>query len=293
MASIINQLYKQKLINPTSYIVNTHYETIMGSEAYGVNRDFSDRDIYAFCIPSKEIVFPHLAGEINGFGRQKKSFEVFQQHHIDYNKTSYDIQVYNIVKYFSLCMENNPNMIDSLYTPHRCVIHCSDIGEMVRSNRHLFLHKGMFFKFKGYSFSQLNKARTKVPIGKRKQVLEKFGVDVKFLYHVVRLVLECEQALIEGTIDLERNRDHLLAIREGSISLEEVEKWFNEKERTLEKLYTESTVLPYSPDEDKIKQLLLNCLEHWYGSLQGSIIKEDKASQCIEEISQKLKEYGY
>lgn len=293
MASIINLLYKQGLIKPPSYVSNTHYETIMGSEAYGVNKDYSDRDIYAFCIPNKEVVFPHLAGEIEGFGKQKQRFDVFQKHHIDFNKIQYDVQVYSIIKYFQLCIDNNPNMGDSLYTPHRCVIHCSDIGEMVRSNRHIFLHKGIFHRFKGYSYSQLNKARTKVPTGKRVETIKQYGVDVKFLYHVVRLVLECEQALIEGTIDLEKNRDHLLAIRNGNVSLEEGEKWFNEKERTLEKLYTDSKVLPHYPDEDKIKQLLLNCLEQWYGSLENAIIREDKASQCLSEISQKIREYGY
>jgi predicted nucleotidyltransferase len=265
----------------------------MGSEAYGVTTGSSDVDIYAFCIPDKETVFPHLKGHIEGFGKQKQRFEVWQQHHIEFNGKEYDAQVYNITKYFQLCMENNPNMIDSLFTPHRCVIHNSDIGELVRSNRHLFLHRGMFHKFKGYAFSQIKNARTKVPIGKRKETIEKYGVDVKFLYHTVRLVLECEQALIEGTIDLEKHKEHLRAIRSGIISLEEVEKWFSDKERELEKLYNNCTVLPYSPDEDKIKTLLLNCLEMWFGSLENCIVQEDKAVKCIEEIAQKLKYYGF
>ena len=50
MSSIIQNLYKQNLIKPASYVANTHYETIMGSEAYGVATDYSDKDIYAFCI---------------------------------------------------------------------------------------------------------------------------------------------------------------------------------------------------------------------------------------------------
>lgn len=38
------------------------YETIMGSVAYGVNTDTSDFDTVGFCIPNKDIVFPHLRG---------------------------------------------------------------------------------------------------------------------------------------------------------------------------------------------------------------------------------------
>lgn len=293
MASIVNKLHKAKLIDPPSFVVNTHYETIMGSEAYGVATDFSDKDIYAFCIPSKDVVFPHTRGEVMGFGKQQQRFEVFQNHHMMMDGVEYDIQVYNIVKYFQLCMENNPNMIDSIYTPHRCVVHCSDIGEMVRSSRSMFLHKGMFHKFKGYAYSQLNKARNKNPTGKRAETIAKYGFDVKFAYHVVRLLLECEQALIDGTIDLERNREHLKAIRSGLVSLTDIEKWFTEKEHALEKLYNESTALPYSPDEDSIKTLLLNCLEHWYGSLEGSIIREDRAAKCIEEVAAVIRRHGY
>lgn len=46
----------------------------MGSIAYGVFADQSDRDIYGFCILPKEDVFPHLAGEIPGFGQPKMCF---------------------------------------------------------------------------------------------------------------------------------------------------------------------------------------------------------------------------
>ena len=62
-------------------------------------------------------------------------------------------------------MDNNPNMIDSLFVSQRCVLHCSPIGDLVRQNRKLFLHKGIFFKLKGYSYSQLHKMRIKKPEG--------------------------------------------------------------------------------------------------------------------------------
>ncbi len=33
-------------------------------------------------------------------------------------------------------------MIDSLFTPWRCVMHPTQVGEVMRENRKLFLHKG-------------------------------------------------------------------------------------------------------------------------------------------------------
>ena len=73
----------------------------------------------------------------------------------------YDLTIYNIVRYFHLCMENNPNIIDSLFVPRRCVLHSTQVGNLVRENRKMFLHKGSWFKFKGYAYSTLNKIRTK------------------------------------------------------------------------------------------------------------------------------------
>ena len=140
------------------------YLTIMGSNAYGVSSDTSDMDLYGFCIPPKTLVFPHLAGEIPGFGRQIQRFEQWQEHHVkdqDGKDTTYDFSVYSIVKFFQLCMENNPNMIDSLFTPRRCVLVSTQVGELVRTNAKYFLHKGAWHKFKGYAYAQVSKMRNK------------------------------------------------------------------------------------------------------------------------------------
>ena len=57
-------------------------------------------------------------------------------------------------------MQNNPNMIDSLFTRPNCELIVTDIGRKVKDNRKIFLHKGAWHRFKGYAFSQLNKIRT-------------------------------------------------------------------------------------------------------------------------------------
>jgi hypothetical protein len=66
---LIHDLQAKKLIHPPKFLAdNMHYMCVMGSTAYGVSTDNSDQDIYGFCIPPKEDVFPHLRGEIMGFG---------------------------------------------------------------------------------------------------------------------------------------------------------------------------------------------------------------------------------
>ena len=104
MSSKFDYLVKRNLIKdyPKFLKCNVHYETIMGSIAYGVNEDTSDFDIYGFAIPPKNILFPHLNGYIQGFDDDYPKFEQFQKHHIVDKSANreYDITIYNIVKYF-------------------------------------------------------------------------------------------------------------------------------------------------------------------------------------------------
>jgi uncharacterized protein len=287
---LLNKLNSKGLIHPPTWLPSTtHYLCLMGSVAYGVAGDDSDSDIYGFCIPPKEMIFPHLAGEITGFGRQIKRFEQWQEHHVvdSDSKKEYDFSIYNIVRFFQLCMENNPNMVDALFVPERCVLHCSAVGNIVRENRTLFLHRGCWHKFRGYAYSQLHKMSTKTPeVGsKRHGNVDKFGFDVKFGYHVVRLIYEVEQILTTGELNIENNSETLKAIRRGEWTEERIISFFEQKEKALNEAYANSK-LPYSPNEEKIKSVLLQALEHHFGSLDKAYILLDKYRLAILEIQQ-------
>jgi predicted nucleotidyltransferase len=293
----VQYLKSKNLISPPKWLSdNIMYETVTGSIAYGMSSDSSDYDVYGWCIPPKEDVFPHLRGEIFGFGRQIQRFEQFQQHGMHdatalANKgRTYDITIYSIVKYFQLCMENNPNMIDTLYTPYECVLHSTQVGKMVRDNRDIFLHKGCFHKFLGYAHSQLHKMELKNPEGKRAELIEKHGFDVKYASHLVRLAYECEMILTEGTLDLRRHNEHLKRIRRGEVPKEEILRWFGEKELQLNALYA-SSKLQHKPDEQKIKSLLLSCLETHYGTLDKCYKESTITEQAMREIGQVLERY--
>ncbi len=294
MSSIIQRLSKQKIISPPRFLANAvQMEVIMGSVAYGVSNESSDWDIYGFCIPDRADVFPHTRGEIPGFGTSIKRFEQYQQHHIIEPQAragkgqEYDFCIYSIVKYFQLCMENNPNMIDSLFVPRRCILYSTQVGELVREKRQMFLHKGAWAKFKGYSYAQLHKAEHSIPQegSSRRADYDKHGYSTKFAYHVVRLISEIEMILAEADLDLTRNREQLKAVRRGEWSKEQLREFFVTKEKHLEALYISSS-LRQKPDETAIRQLLLNCLEHHYGSLDGCIAADkDKGSEALQKLA--------
>lgn len=344
------ELYKKNLVSMPKWLPhNIHYETIMGSVAYGVSSDTSDMDVYGFSIPPKEMIFPHLAGKIQGFGSNVPTFEQFQKHGIiDESALGgkgriYDLTIYGIVRYFQLLMENNPNMIDSIFTPESCVLHITRIGQIVRDNRRLFLHKGCWNTFRGYAYSQLHKIQSKNHDGlnelmefekskgisnktkflevkealdqkkpesfclntfdelqeyynlysntlsksKRSERVKIDGFDVKFAYHVVRLIYEAEMILSECDLNLQRNREHLKAIRRGELTEEDIRDFFNSKSKILDELHA-NCKLPPSPQEDKIKNLLLNCLEEHYGKLDNCLVIPDRYLQCLREIKEKI-----
>lgn len=293
---LLDNLYQRQLIHPPKWLPhNTAYLAIVGSESYGAAiHGSSDQDIQGFCLPPKEDVFPHLRGEIPGFGRQHQRFNDWQEHHVkDLNGQEYDFAVYSIVRFFHLAMENNPNILDIISVPNTCVKHITAVGQMVRDNRRMFYHAGCFHKFRGYASAQMAKlehgANKSNP--KRAATIEKHGFDTKFLMHVVRLALECEQILMTGELNLQRDSQFLLSIRRGEMTLEDGKKWWASKERDLESAYTNCKAVPHVPDEDKIKDLLLECLSSHYGDLSTAVRREVPVERMMAEMQAVLDKF--
>ncbi|MCK9556371.1 nucleotidyltransferase domain-containing protein, partial [bacterium] len=192
---------------------NMQYETIVGSYAYGANTEESDFDIYAYTIPPKEILVPNFHGYFYGFDDNIPSFYQYTTNgKFRYKKLEAEGTIYNIVKYFRLVMENNPNMLDSLFTRDHLQTHRTEIGKIVVENRKLFVSKKAYHTFRGYAFKQRQYMLEKCPTGKRKELVDKFGYDVKYASHLVRLLLECEQLLETGEMDLMRDKEILKSI---------------------------------------------------------------------------------
>jgi len=156
--------------------------------------------------------------------------------------------------------------------------------------RVVFLHKGCWATFKGYAYGQMHKIRTKKPEGKRKIIVDQFGYDVKFAYHVVRLLNEVEQLLVEENLDLTKNSEQLKSIRRGEWPLEKLEEYFARKEADLESYYLKSK-LPDLPRVDVIRGLLMECLEQQFGSLGSLVNQEGKANVTLNKIQDILRDY--
>lgn len=344
---LLIDLEKRELIKPPNFLcTNTMYLTRMGSIAYGVSSNNSDIDIYGVAIPPRDYIFP--PNYIDGFDTKDLNFVNWQKHHIKDPSAnagkgcSYDFDIYNIVKYFNLVADCNPNTLDSLFVRREHILHISKSWEVVRDSRKIFLHKGVVHRMRGYAYNQLSSARNCIQYAQPirefeelhgishsttyEQALQdniKFGLsdvdynlylsmwevgiaktkrfesqkihntDVKFLYHVFRLVDQAEFILNNFDLDLQEESRvaKMKAIRKGQFTYDQVAQEFSEAEKRLLDLYNTST-LPKNSDRQAIRNLLLITLEDHYGSLEKFVKYENANDLALKEIRQIINKYN-
>lgn len=289
MSSKLQYCIDKQLITPPKPLTDgtVVLEVIGGSKSYGCSTSSSDFDIIGICVPPVGFTMPHMVGIIQGFQDNPYKFDQYQQAHIKCKDSGkeFDFSIYNIVKFFNLAYENNPNIIDVLFVPQTCITKITQSGHLIRDNRKLFLSKLCIPKFRNYSRSQIGKMENKNPIGKRKELVDKFGFDVKYANHLIRLILQCEQILLEEDLDLCRNSQILNGIRKGEWSKERVLEFYYAKESGVEQLIMKSN-LRALPDKDKIQSILIECLELQYGKISEKFIAKDDASAILKKINQ-------
>lgn len=127
-------------------------------------------------------------------------------------------------------------------------------------------------------------------ISKRFESRKIHNQDNKFLYHIVRLLDECEQILEQQDLNLQRSKEILKSIRRGEWTYDQIHSWMMDKEKYLEKLYQDST-LPYCADENKIKLLLIDCIESHYGSIENCFKTNGWAINTLQNIDNLLNKY--
>lgn len=263
--SYFKKFVNSGLINPPKFINNDSvvFESLVGSNGYGTNNDKSDIDLYNVFIPTREMVFPYEYGYLKGFGKQPVDCAQHQTGKVIYKGKEHEMTIYNIVRFFDLCMECNPNLIEFMFADESSITKQVGCTKLFRDNRFLFLHKGFYKKFISYAQSQLNKMQTNKRTGKRKELYDLYNFDTKFSSHTLRLVFEAEQILKYGELRLKENSTLLKSVRNGEVPVEDIKKIFAEKKEKCDILFVNSKLQSY-PNEEMIKELLLTCLEtHW------------------------------
>jgi predicted nucleotidyltransferase len=68
-----------------------------------------------------------------------------------------DLVIYELRKYIALAADANPNILEIVFADDSNILSITDVGRILRSNRHLFLSKKARHTFSGYAMSQLKR----------------------------------------------------------------------------------------------------------------------------------------
>lgn len=237
---------------------NLIYKIRVGSVMYGTNTETSDEDFGGIFIPDKDYVI--------GI---KRCEQVILSHKISKTKRNTkgdtDYTVYSLPKIMSLLGANNPNIIEFLYAPTQCILFKNNYAEELMSNKHLFLSKKAYHTFKGYSYAQRQKLETKrCNMTGRTELALQFGYDTKFAGHLIRLLLEGLEILVEKNLTFPLTQNNLIRnIKLGKYDL----TWILNKAEELEKLIDEAYIksnLQKEAQWKKINKLQIKLLEDFW-----------------------------
>jgi len=110
---------------------------VHGSNCYGTNIEGSDVDYRGFTIAPKEYYLGY-----------QKTFE-------NYTQKDPDLTLFEIRKFFKLCLTANPNALEILFTDEKDHLYVHPLAEKIIDNKEHFLSKKCKFTFSGYAISQL------------------------------------------------------------------------------------------------------------------------------------------
>lgn len=184
-----------------------------------------------------------------------------------------DLTIYSLRKYVRLAAQGNPSVLVLLFVPNEHIKYLGgehpSFGLALRSLAPAIISKQAGHRFLGYMRAQRDRMlgrRGQARLPNRPELVEKYGYDVKFMAHAIRLGYQGIELLETSNLTLPMPtpaRSKCLAIRRGEVSQEKALKWAERLEEDLEHWLTASK-LPEHPDHDTINSTLIEMhQEHW------------------------------
>lgn len=233
----------------------TILRTQVGSGVHGVTvDDQDDRDEMGICVEPAEFVvglrsFEQYEFRTQPFGHRSGPGDL-------------DLIVYSLRKWMRLALRGNPTVLLPLFVPDSEVVEIDEHGRHLRANPELVLSRLVGERFVGYLRSQRDQllGRKSTKHTNRPELVERFGFDTKFAYHMVRLGVQGVELLSEGRVTLpmpENWRGWLRELRRGEHSRKEALAAADELEARLVALI-DTSILPPQPDRAAADRWLIS-----------------------------------
>ncbi|GAB3263942.1 nucleotidyltransferase domain-containing protein [Kineosporia babensis] len=171
-----------------------------------------------------------------------------------------DLVMYGLRKYLQLAVKGNPTALLPLFAPESQLMFCNELGHELRGLQQAFLSQEAARRFLGFMQAQrdaLTNGGRKVP--NRPELVERFGYDVKYASHALRLAMQGRELVQHGRLTLpmpQDERQRVLEVKSGqvrelSVVLAEIDAVAAEVVQALE---TGRTPLPAEPDLATIEE---------------------------------------
>jgi hypothetical protein len=184
-----------------------------------------------------------------------------------------DLVLYSLRKYLRLAIKGNPTVMLPLFAPEESLVIVTPLGEELRGLRTEFMSRLAVERFLGYMRSQhermLGQSKRNVP--NRPELVEKYGWDVKYGSHALRLAYQGFEIASTGSLSLplpDRERGRVLAVKRGEVDREEVSAEISRLEDAVRALLDENrSPLPPTADLDRISAWAIDAQRrHWHWS---------------------------
>jgi len=116
------------------------YEYVRGSQAHGLATETSDVDTGGVYIASFK---KFCAGDVEETIADEKN----------------DNSWFELGKFMELIAKSNPNALEALFVPNKCVLYESLLFKIIKERRYEFLSKECLSSFGGYAIAQIKRAR--------------------------------------------------------------------------------------------------------------------------------------
>lgn len=181
-----------------------------------------------------------------------------------------DLVLYSLRKYLALVATGNPTALLPLFAPERDVLIMTGAGERLRAFGPSLLSQQSGRRFLGYLHSQRQRVAGQDTrhTPNRPELIERYGYDVKYASHALRLAIQGIEVARHGRLTLpmpDDERELVLSVKRGERSREEALRLVDARAAELaELLDTGSSPLPERPDVAAVNEWLVReHLAYW------------------------------
>lgn len=255
---------------------STILRALVGSGVHGTSvAGTDDRDELGVCVEPPQYViglrkfeqWEHHTAWLRPGGRANRS-----------GPGDLDVTVYSLRKYMSMALKGNPSVLALLFTPEKDIVAVDErYGRQLLAAAPAIASRQAGHRFLGYLHGQRNSMLSHEGKGRdvtRPELVEKYGYDVKFAGHMVRLGFQGIEYVNTGRMTLPMppaERDVVLGVRTGQLTMKEALDLTVQLEEQLRADLVKSP-LPEHPDYDAADAFLINVYENYWADHAGMVL---------------------